>query len=445
MKIPSLKFIVSFASLLLLLTITPVREPSSVSHISDVKTDAVSVTSLSAFAPVTTQGDAAFIFDDQTTIASGTSHSAPSILPAFANIEREATLARGKLRWDVADGVVPPAAVERHKPGYSISGRIVDINKQPVSGGILSINGVVGAVTDGTGYYTITDLAAGAYTVAPSKRAYGFSPALRMVDLQADEGEQDFVVEPDLGFRPERDGYSFNNPGRVTPDCLAFQRSFSGADILCSGDQPQPKFLALFERYKFSFGSGICTGMAATSLAYYVRSQAAPRPGPTFNLTFEESWSDIATFHGRQYSKAVLDRRIHDLSTWDTADANIISQRVDQVYRQLRGAVQPDSPDPVVIDLVSRPACETSGHTVTPYRLDETDPQRPKVYVYENFAAGDSTKFIQFDFSSPEHRFSYWKWDSASCGALIAIPISAYTSPKDKVPSSHLGQDLQEH
>jgi hypothetical protein len=334
----------------------------------------------------------------------------------------------------------PSGSDATQKVLYSITGRVIDINNIPISHVVLSVNGTYGAATDAAGYYTVTNLVSAIYVLTATKSVYKFSPAWRTVDVPMSAKEQDFTVVPDLGFRPQRDGYNFNNPGQATPDCQAFRRSFSGLDIQCSHDQPQSQFLTLFDRYKFSFRSGICTGMAATSLAYYVGLLAAPQPSPTNKLTLDQAWSDIATLHGRQYSKAVLDLRILNLSAWKTTDANVISQRVDEIYSQLRSAIQPGNPDPVVLDLVSRPGCDASGHTVTPYRLDEADPFHPKVYIYENFSPGDSSKFIQFDFSSPEHRFNYWKWDSDSCGALIAIPISAFTSPKDKVPSIYLGR-----
>ncbi len=262
----------------------------------------------------------------------------------------------------------------------------------------------------------------------------------RDISYQAIPGLVTNRVQRDLGFRPARDGYSFANSAQVTPDCQSFRQSFSGLDIQCSNGQPQERYHALFERFKFSFGTGVCTGMAVTSLAYYVGIKAPPRPTPTFSLTIDQAWPHIATFHGRQYSKAVLDRLILGLSAWNTTDARAISQRVDKVYNQLVAAIRPGNPDPLVLDLVARPGCDAPGHTVVPYRLDETDPLHPKVYIYENYSAGDSTKFIAFDFSSPDHRFSYWKWDSAACSALIALPISAFVGPEDKIPSQYLGR-----
>ena len=436
MKIRFFKLVAVFVSLSLLLTAESVQKTWQVSSPSIVKTSAISIPSSPSFASVTTRGDQGSDPSDQPGVTSRTQRSVPISITSRSGGERAMTLVQSDPDPQLAEDLVQPAQHTKQKLRHSISGRVVDINKKPIPGVTLSISGVYDATTDATGRYRVTNLVTTTYTITPSKPTYTFSPTSRTIDLQTDVIEQDFTVEPDLGFRPWRDGYSFNNPGQAVPDCQAFQRSFSGLDIQCSYNQPQQRYLALFDRYKFSFGSGVCTGMAATSLAYYVRLKTPPYPSSTYRLTRDESWPDIATFHGRQYSKAVLDRRLLELSRWTTTQA--ISQKVDDVYRQLRSAVQPGNRDPVVLDLVSRPSCEASGHTVTPYRLDETDPSHPKVYVYENYSAGDTNKFIQFDFSLSEHRFSYSKWDSALCGALVAIPISAFVGPGDNVPSAHL-------
>ena len=436
MKIRFFKLVAVFVGLSLLLSTESVQKTWQVSSPSVVKTSATSIPPNPSFASVTTQGDRGSASGGQPDATSRTQRSAPISVTSRSGGERAMTPVQSKPDPQLAGDLVQSARYMKRELRHSISGRVVDINKKPIPGVMLSINGVYSATTDDTGRYRVTNLVTTTYTITPSKPVYTFSPASRTVDLQTDVIEQNFTVEPDLGFRPGRDGYSFNNPGQAVPDCQAFQRSLSGLDIQCSYNQPQQRYLALFDRYKFSFKSGVCTGMAATSLAYYVRLKTPPHPASTYQLTLDESWPDIATFHGRQYSKAVLDRRFLELSRWTAAKA--ISQRVDDVYRQLRFAIQPGNRDPVVLDLVSRPGCEASGHTVTPYRLDETDPVHPKVYVYENYSAGDSNKFIQFDFSLSDHRFSYSKWDSALCGALVAIPISAFVGPGNNVPSGYL-------
>jgi len=357
-------------------------------------------------------------------------HIPPNALPptptrAPALVHQREALARQSVAWQ-------PMA-------YSISGRVVDINNRPIPNVQLWAGSSYSATTDAAGNFSLTHLAPATYTLTPTKPLFSFSPASRSVKLSTSLSEQDFVVVPDTGFRPGRDGYSFNNPGQARPDCSNLQRTFSGLPIQCSQGQPQSEYLDLFEHFQFSFGTGTCTGMAATSLAYFVR--LIPRQASvTWDLEPEVAWPNIAIFHGRQYSKGVLDHRASELARWNTSDPGIISRRVDEVYHQLRLAVQPGNRNPVVVDLVPRGNCDvpTPGHTDTPYRLDESDPLRPKVYLYENYAAGDADRFIQFDFSEPIHRFTYWKWDSAVCSALLAIPLSDFFGPDGTIPSDNL-------
>ena len=357
-------------------------------------------------------------------------HIPPSALPptptrAPALVHQREALARQSVAWQ-------PMA-------YSISGRVVDINSRPIPNVQLWAGSSYSATTDAAGNFSLTHLVPATYTLTPTKSLFSFFPASRTVKLSTSLSEQNFVVVPDIGFRPGRDGYSFNNPGQARPDCSNLQRTFSGLPIQCLQGLPQSEYLDLFERFQFSFGTGTCTGMAATSLAYFVR--LIPRQASvTWNLEPEVAWPNIAIFHGRQYSKGVLDHRASELARWNTSDPGIISRRVDEVYHQLRLAVQPGNRNPVVVDLVPRGGCDvpTPGHTDTPYRLDESDPLRPKVYLYENYAAGDADRFIQFDFSEPIHRFTYWKWDSAVCSALLAIPLSDFFGPDGTIPSDNL-------
>ena len=330
--------------------------------------------------------------------------------------------------------------VARQAAAYSISGRVVDINHRPISHVQLWAGTSYSATTDAAGNFVLTHLVPATYTLTPTKFLFSFSPASRSLKLSASLTGQDFVVEPDLGFRPGRDGYRFNNPGQARPDCSNLQRTFSGLPIQCSQGLPQQEYLDLFERFQFSFGTGTCTGMAATSLAYFARLIPRPQAAPTWDLDSEQAWPNIAIFHGRQYSKGVLDHRADELARWDTSDPEVISRRVDEVYHQLRLAVQPGNPNPVVVDLVPRGGCDvpTPGHTDTPYRLDESDPLRPKVYLYENYAAGDADRFIQFDFSGSIHRFTYWKWDSAQCSALLVIPLSDFIGSDGTIPSDNI-------
>jgi hypothetical protein len=79
-------------------------------------------------------------------------------------------------------------------PGvYSISGRVVDGSGNPISGVVISDNAGHTTTTGSDGRYTLSGLAAGTYTLTPSKSGYTFSPPSRAVTVPPDATGVDFV------------------------------------------------------------------------------------------------------------------------------------------------------------------------------------------------------------------------------------------------------------
>ncbi|MGB9873276.1 MAG: carboxypeptidase-like regulatory domain-containing protein, partial [Anaerolineae bacterium] len=76
---------------------------------------------------------------------------------------------------------------------YSISGRVVDGSGNPISGVTLSDNAGHTTTTGSDGRYTLSGLAAGTYTVTPSKSGYTFSPTSRTVTVPPDATGVDFT------------------------------------------------------------------------------------------------------------------------------------------------------------------------------------------------------------------------------------------------------------
>ena len=79
---------------------------------------------------------------------------------------------------------------------YSVSGRVTDGANQPLSAVTVSASAdgnTTSTTTDSNGAYTITGLAAGTYTLTPSKSGYSFTPASRTVTVPPDATGQDFV------------------------------------------------------------------------------------------------------------------------------------------------------------------------------------------------------------------------------------------------------------
>jgi len=76
---------------------------------------------------------------------------------------------------------------------YSVSGRVIE-NNVGLAGVTVSAGGdITPAVTDADGYYTITDVPSGRYTVTPTLANYTFRPGLRSVVVEgADSADVDF-------------------------------------------------------------------------------------------------------------------------------------------------------------------------------------------------------------------------------------------------------------
>ncbi len=78
---------------------------------------------------------------------------------------------------------------------YSISGRVTDVDGNPIPGVMLSDGTGRTATTDNNGDYTLSDLVADTYTITPSKGNYTFSPTSRAVGVPPDAIGQDFTGE----------------------------------------------------------------------------------------------------------------------------------------------------------------------------------------------------------------------------------------------------------
>jgi uncharacterized repeat protein (TIGR02543 family) len=76
---------------------------------------------------------------------------------------------------------------------YSISGRVADSSSNPISGVTISDGAGHTATSDSNGYYALGGLAAGAYTITPTRSGYTFSPASRNVTVPPNAMSQNFT------------------------------------------------------------------------------------------------------------------------------------------------------------------------------------------------------------------------------------------------------------
>jgi alpha-tubulin suppressor-like RCC1 family protein len=80
--------------------------------------------------------------------------------------------------------------------GYLISGQVRDANSDPIFGVFVTVDSGATAITNASGYYTITSVIAGTYTLTPAKSGYAFSPCSRTVSVPPNATGWDFTATP---------------------------------------------------------------------------------------------------------------------------------------------------------------------------------------------------------------------------------------------------------
>ncbi len=96
---------------------------------------------------------------------------------------------------------VPPDAVNLSftgtlttQPTYTISGKIVDSNNNPVNYVVVKLSTGISTATDKNGNYSFSGLLAGTYTITPSLTGYTFTPINLTVAVGPDATNQNFQV-----------------------------------------------------------------------------------------------------------------------------------------------------------------------------------------------------------------------------------------------------------
>lgn len=78
-------------------------------------------------------------------------------------------------------------------PTYTITGRLTEPSGTPVSGATVTISSGASVSTDGNGYYSFGGLAAGNYTITPSKSGFIFTPLSKSVTIPPNQDSINFT------------------------------------------------------------------------------------------------------------------------------------------------------------------------------------------------------------------------------------------------------------
>lgn len=85
------------------------------------------------------------------------------------------------------------AFVAKVATAYLISGQVADGGSDPISGVLVLADTSLHAITNAGGYYTLTTILTGTYTLTPTLSGYTFSPVTRTVSVPPDATGQDFT------------------------------------------------------------------------------------------------------------------------------------------------------------------------------------------------------------------------------------------------------------
>ncbi len=167
---------------------------------------------------------------------------------------------------------------------FSVAGQVKDTNGAGIPGVTISAGGSYVTTTDVNGHYTLSGVAAGAYTITPSRSGHAFCPGNLKVTVSADLSGQDFTgfgASATLGFCPNPEGYKFSNSdsgwGSFPISAYDYRRidliTMFGQDKVCvmTGDicwiKPQANLWHV--QASLSMNAGHCDGMASTSLRFF--------------------------------------------------------------------------------------------------------------------------------------------------------------------------------
>jgi len=195
----------------------------------------------------------------------------------------------------------------------------------------------------------------------------------------------------DLGFNPERDGFSFpnygNSPGLVNLTPIEVQRLFgtrvvaatNGANIVLT-----PPGLKWMQQQNDGMNGGHCEGMAVLSLLIYNKTLDVNKLGAqsTFELKFD--------------ANELLQREIgYWFVTQGTqpAQSSVIKGTPVEILDRLIEVLKPGTEETYTIGVYAQPPLR-GGHAVTPYAVEDMGSGIFHVLVYDNNHVGIARRLV---------------------------------------------------
>jgi hypothetical protein len=209
----------------------------------------------------------------------------------------------------------------------------------------------------------------------------------------------------DTGFRPEKDGYKFENQGGAyprTPPVLtnADVSKMFGNDVCLRGSGPTCKLKPVASEWmgfvNRAMNIGQCEGMAVSSLAFFQKNYSpasfAPRARSAHDLTHAEVAPLIGYFWAYQMVDPVHRDKVASLEAMTPISAE--ETLVDMMKRKELAVIAIRSPH--------------GGHAVTPYSVEDKGGGIHWIHIYDNNWP-DKERHIIID-----HNENTWSYELAS-------------------------------
>lgn len=219
-----------------------------------------------------------------------------------------------------------------------------------------------------------------------------------------------FVI--DSGFRPSKNGFSFENGGNAnfprTPGFLSNNsmiRLFGAKNVCVNGNtkncKATPPAAEFMKKVNRSMNMGQCEGMAVASLTMFkeIDKPAVFAPGATFAsvLKRDQVRDLIGYYFAYQFTNPVITEKMLSRRNFTP------SQTLDRIVKLIQAG------DPGVVSI--RAPDGRSGHAVTPYAVQDKGNGVYWVRIYDNNWPGKE-RYIEVD-----KKANTWKYDLAALNA----------------------------
>ena len=216
----------------------------------------------------------------------------------------------------------------------------------------------------------------------------------------------------DIGFRPDPDGYRFDNwtglfPVSPTPLDPDFRKEdlaqMFGEEAVCWKDIG-PGCILRYAAVQWQWQAneamnpGHCDGMTVTSLRFF-KGLDTPKDfqsdaQSTYDLHFTNVRHHIAYYFARQIANPVAQVRVQ------TVFSDTVQQILDKLYLSMSGGAL----DPTT--LLVYDSNWKAGHSVTPYAIEDRGDGEYRVWVYDNNHKNDANRYVTINTTSDS-----WSYD----------------------------------